>query len=293
MHIPVMADKAIEYMNPKSGCTYLDATVGNGGHAKAILESSAPDGYVVGVDLDDQALMIAENNLKDFRKRVRLIKANYKDIREIVKIANVNKFDGIIIDLGFNINQIEDASRGFSFLNDGPLDMRYNTSSGITAYDVVNKFPFARLADIIKEYGEEKRYKRVVKAIINARAKSRIATTSALALIISNAVGVHSRIHPATKTFQAIRIFVNSELDNLKAFLKSVGEFLNIDGVLIIISFHSLEDRIVKHTFRQLSGLTPPAFRTLTRKPVIPDKDEVKINHRARSAKLRAIKKII
>ncbi len=292
MHIPVMSDRVIEYMNPKSGGVYLDATVGEGGHARAILEASAPHGHVVGIDMDEKALITAKNNLKDYEDRVEFFHANYKDIEEVVSNTGVRKFDGIIVDLGFSSSQIDNPERGFSFLADGPLDMRYDTSSGITAYDVVNKFSADKLAMIIREYGEEKRYRSIVKAIINARAGSRITSTAGLASIISKTAKGHSRIHPATKTFQAIRIFVNNELENLKAFFKTVGDFINVNGVLVIISFHSLEDRIVKHVFRQFSKLTPPVFRILTRKPALPDEQELRGNYRARSARLRAVQRI-
>lgn len=292
MHIPVMSDRVIEYMNPKSGGVYLDATVGEGGHARAILEASAPHGHVVGIDMDEKALITAKNNLKDYEDRVEFFHANYKDIEEVVSNTGVRKFDGIIVDLGFSSSQIDNPERGFSFLADGPLDMRYDTSSGITAYDVVNKFSADKLAMIIREYGEEKRYRSIVKAIINARAGSRITSTAGLASIISKTAKGYSRIHPATKTFQAIRIFVNNELENLKAFFKTVGDFINVNGVLVIISFHSLEDRIVKHVFRQFSKLTPPVFRILTRKPALPDEQELRGNYRARSARLRAVQRI-
>jgi 16S rRNA (cytosine1402-N4)-methyltransferase len=292
MHIPVMLNKVIEYMNPKDKGIYLDATVGEGGHAGAILEASAPEGYVVCSDADDNMLNKAKDNLKAFRTRIKLLHANYRDIENIAKETGIEKFDGIIVDLGFNTAQINDAARGFSFSSEGPLDMRYDTSSGITAYDVVNKFDQERLAKIIKEYGEERQYKKIAKAIIAARKKSRIKSTTELASLISKTIIGRRGIHPATKTFQAIRIFVNDELENLKAFLQKAADFLDIGGVLIIISFHSLEDRVVKHAFRQLSILAKPVFKTLTRKPAIPDEEELRHNYRARSARLRAIKRI-
>ncbi len=292
MHIPVMLNKVIEYMNPKNKGIYLDSTVGEGGHARAILEASAPEGYVICSDEDDNMLNKAKDNLKAFRTRIKLLHANYRDIENIAKETGIEKFDGIIVDLGFNTAQINDATRGFSFSSDGPLDMRYDTSTGITAYEVVNKFTQERLAKIIKEYGEERQYRRIANTIIAARRKSHIQSTTELASLISKAVIGHRGIHPATKTFQAIRIFVNDELENLKIFLQKVADFLTIGGVLVIISFHSLEDRIVKHAFRQLSVLTKPAFKILTRKPVIPNDEEIRYNYRARSARLRAIKRI-
>ncbi len=292
MHVPVMLNKVVEYMHPEDGAVYLDATAGEGGHTRAILEASSPAGYVVCADADEQALRTVESNLKNFGNRIKLIKANYKDIKEIAQQAGIKAFDGIIADLGFNTSQITDSQRGFSFNNDGPLDMRYDTSRGVTAYDVVNTFKSGKLEDIIKDYGEERRYKSIVKAIIKARSESRIEGTAALAQVIAHAVKGYSRIHPATRTFQAIRIFVNNEIENLKEFLGAVKDFINIGGVLIIISFHSLEDRIVKNAFKQLSALPVPSFHTLTRKPVTPAADELRMNRRARSAKLRAIQRI-
>jgi 16S rRNA (cytosine1402-N4)-methyltransferase len=292
MHIPVMPDRVIEYMRPKDGAVYLDATAGEGGHTMAILGASGPTGNVVCVDADEQALMTAKANLKAFGNRVKFIKANYKDIPDIARQAEVKGFDGIVVDLGFNTSQIDDDRRGFSFNSDGPLDMRYDMSRGITAYDVVNTFTSGRLEDIIKDYGEERRYKPIVKAIIKARARSRIQGTAALAYIISTVVRGRSRIHPATRTFQAIRIFVNNEIENLKEFLKIVEDFLNAGGVLVVISFHSLEDRIVKNSFKQLSTSAATSFKILTRKPVKADADELRINRRARSAKLRAIQRL-
>lgn len=292
MHVPVMLNKVVEYMHPEDGAVYLDATAGEGGHTRAILEASSPSGYIVCADADEQALRTVESNLKNFGNRIKLIRANYKDIKEIAQQAGLKGFDGIIADLGFNTSQITDSRRGFSFNNDGPLDMRYDTSRGVTAYDVVNTFKSGKLEDIIKDYGEERRYKSIVKAIIKARSESRIEGTAALAQVIAHAVKGYSRIHPATRTFQAIRIFVNNEIENLKEFLGIVKDFINIGGVLIIISFHSLEDRIVKNAFRQLSALPVPSFHILTRKPVTPDADELRMNRRARSAKLRAIQRI-
>ncbi|MCL5278111.1 MAG: 16S rRNA (cytosine(1402)-N(4))-methyltransferase RsmH [Deltaproteobacteria bacterium] len=287
-----MPEKVVEYMRPAGGSVYLDATAGEGGHVRAILQASAPDACVVCVDIDERALRAVQAGLKGFEKRIRLIRANYKDIGEIARQAGVDGFDGVVLDLGFSLSQINDAARGFSFDSDGPLDMRYDTSHGVTAYDVVNTFKPEMLEDIVRDFGEERRYKSVVRAIVHARERSRIEGTAALAKVIASAIGRHSRIHPATRTFQAIRIFVNNEMGNLKEFLETVKDFLNVGGVLVIISFHSLEDRIVKSAFRQLSASSVPSFQILTRKPVTPDEDEMRLNRRSRSAKLRAIKRV-
>ncbi len=292
MHVPVMAEKVVGYLHPADGAVYLDATAGEGGHARALLDASAPGGSVVCVDIDDQSLRTVETNLRDFGDRVKLIRANYKDIPEIARQAGVRGFDGIVLDLGFNLSQVDDAARGFSFSSDGPLDMRYDRSHGITAYEVVNTFRPDKLEDIIREYGEERHSRGVVRAIVKAREKARIECTAVLASVIAGAVHGRSRTHPATRTFQAIRIYVNDEMGNLKGFLEAVKDFLNVGGVLVIVSFHSLEDRIVKAAFRRLSTLSAPSFRILTRKPVTPDADELSVNRRARSAKLRAIERL-
>lgn len=292
MHIPVMVKRVVEIMAPSSKGVYLDATVGEGGHAKAILEACSPDGYVVCSDIDKSMLSIAQRNLADFERRVRFVHANYRDIDKIAMLVGVKGFDGIVLDLGFNSFQIDEPSRGFSFNKEGPLDMRYDTTSGISAYDVVNKYEEARLAEIINEFGEERFYKKIAHAIVDTRKKAPIKSTRELADIISQVKKNYRGIHPATKTFQAIRIFVNNELENLSVFLKKVSNFLNVNGILVIISFHSLEDRIVKRAFKELSILTKPVFKILTRKLIVPEKDEIKYNPRARSAGLRAIKRV-
>ena len=292
MHIPVMVNKVIEYMNPRGAGRYLDATTGEGGHARAILEASAPGGFIVCSDADDTMLNRAKDNLDSFKARAQFLQANYRDIEDIVQETGGEKFDGIIVDLGFNTAQIQDDVRGFSFSIQGPLDMRYDRSKGITAYEVVNKFAQERLAKIIKEYGEEKHYRKIAGAIVAARKKSYLKNTAELASVIAQTVGGRHGIHPATKTFQALRIFVNDELENLKAFLQKAGNFLNVGGVLIVISFHSLEDRIVKQAFRQFALLAKPVFKILTRKPAMPDAEEIHYNPRARSARLRAIQRI-
>ncbi|MCL4479620.1 MAG: 16S rRNA (cytosine(1402)-N(4))-methyltransferase RsmH [Deltaproteobacteria bacterium] len=279
-------------MSPHNKGVYLDATVGHGGHAKAILEASSPDGFVVCVDIDPSALEAAKTNLKDFEQRIKLVNANYKDIKTIIKQSEFEKFDGILLDLGFNVSQIFDESRGFSFIKDGPLDMRFDRSSDLTAYDVVNRFTQEKLAKIIKEYGEEKYFYKIAKAIVIARQKRPIQNTLTLSAIISNVVKRYTRIHPATRTFQAIRIFVNNELENLKSFVDSVKDIVNIEGTIVIISFHSLEDRIVKNVFKQLLTITGPSFTLLTPKPLTADESELDLNRMARSAKLRAVKRV-
>lgn len=292
MHVPVLVDKVIKNMSPHNKGVYLDATVGHGGHAKAILEASSPDGFVVCVDIDPSALEAAKTNLKDFEQRIKLVNANYKDIKTIIKQSEFEKFDGILLDLGFNVSQIFDESRGFSFIKDGPLDMRFDRSSDLTAYDVVNRFTQEKLAKIIKEYGEEKYFYKIAKAIVIARQKRPIQNTLTLSAIISNVVKRYTRIHPATRTFQAIRIFVNNELENLKSFVDSVKDIVNIEGTIVIISFHSLEDRIVKNVFKQLLTITGPSFTLLTPKPLTADESELDLNRMARSAKLRAVKRV-
>ncbi len=292
MHIPVLLNTVIGYMSPRDRGTYLDATAGEGGHARAILEASGPAGYVVCSDADSTMLETAKKNLLEFGARTTFLHENYRDLDAIVRETGIERFDGIILDLGFNSAQIGNALRGFSFSNDGPLDMRYDTSSGMTAEDVVNTYGQEKLAQIIHEYGEDRHARRIAKAIVVARKKARIRSTAELASIVARVSGGGHGIHPATRTFQALRIAVNDELGNLKAFLEKAGEVLAVGGVLVIISFHSLEDRIVKQAFRQLALLTGPVFKILTRKPVLPGPEELRNNTRARSARLRALQRI-
>lgn len=278
-HIPVLIKEVIESLNPSPGKVYLDGTVGGGGHAKEIIERILPGGRLVGIDIDEEALRVAANNLRDFSGGLTLIKGNYSDLRNILQGLGIDKVDGIVLDLGVSSLQLG-AGRGFSFNDTGSLDMRMDRSMNLTAADIVNKFREDRLANVIWEYGEERRARRIARAIVKARP---IASPRDLAKLISGlSLKGHRKIHPATKTFQALRIAVNNELNSLHKALMDGSRILRTGGRFCVISFHSLEDRIVKDSFRQLEGL-----KVLTKKPITPDIEEVKKNPRARSAKLR------
>lgn len=296
-HIPVLLEKVVEGLAVKPGGLYIDATVGEGGHAEAILEASSPDGCLLGIDVDDEAIKKAAEKLARFEGRVALVKANYRDLATIARREGFFQVDGILFDLGFAFFQVEDPRRGFSFYLNGPLDMRYDRSGTTSAYHIVNRIPEEELADIIWKYGEEPRARRIAKAIAQARP---IRSTLELARIVEQVVGSGGRIHPATRVFQAIRIAVNQELDNLKEALPQAVELLKPGGRLAVISFHSLEDRIVKEFFRQESRdcICPPempfcvcghraTLKVITPKPITPSPEEVEANPRSRSAKLR------
>lgn len=296
-HIPVFLEEVVKGLAVKPGGLYIDATVGEGGHAEAILEASSPDGCLLGIDLDDEALEKASEKLARFRGRVALVKANYRDLAITARREGFFQVDGILFDLGFAFFQVENPQRGFSFYLNGPLDMRYDRSGKLSAYHIVNRIPEEELADIIWKYGEEPRARRIARAIVQARP---IRSTLELAKVVEQVVGSGRKIHPATRVFQAIRIAVNQELDNLKEALPQTIELLKPGGRLAVISFHSLEDRIVKEFFRQESKdcICSPempvcvcghkaTLKVITAKPVRPSPEEVKANPRSRSAKLR------
>ncbi|MDL1969625.1 MAG: 16S rRNA (cytosine(1402)-N(4))-methyltransferase RsmH [Candidatus Desulfofervidaceae bacterium] len=290
IHIPVLKNEVVSYLNCRRGKVYVDGTVGGGGHAQAILEASSPDGFLIGLDMDTEALAQAEKALAPYEGRYELKKGNYAQMGTILKALGQEKVDGIILDLGMSSLQLAVPERGFSFLHTGPLDMRMDKSSSLTAAQIVNRWSQKRLMDIIKQYGEEKWAGRIAKHIVNVRTKHLIQTTTQLAEVIAQAIPRRywpRSIHPATRTFQALRIAVNQELENLKSFLNQALNLLLSQGRLVIISFHSLEDRLVKTAFKQWAK--EGKAQLLTKKPIQPSEEEVKFNPRARSAKLRAI----
>jgi 16S rRNA (cytosine1402-N4)-methyltransferase len=290
-HIPVLLEETVNLLTSNGGKIYVDATVGLGGHSYEILKRN-PKVYLIGIDKDPNALEIAEERLKDFEGRFALYQADYKDIDEVLKAEGIDKVDGILMDLGVSMLQLKTPERGFSFNEDAPLDMRMNPEQKLTAYDVVNKYKEKDLARIIKEYGEERFAYRIAKAIAEYRRKKPIETTKELAEIVERAVpkGFYKKIHPATKTFQAIRIEVNKELEHLKEALIKLPTLLNPGGRIAVISFHSLEDRIVKHTLRYFEK--EGTLKVLTKKPITPSEEEIKRNPASRSAKLRVAEKI-
>jgi len=295
-HKPVLLEEAIKFLLGQPGGIYVDGTVGSGGHARLILEKTAPEGRLIGLDWDAQAIKRATQNLASFGTRAILINKNFKEIGEVLKSLAIAKVNGILLDLGISGEQIEDGERGFSFQRDGPLDMRMSVELTTTARDLVNNLSAGELRDIFRRYGEEKWAGRIAKAIVRQRQSAPINSTGELVKIIKKAIPFSpSRLHPATRTFQALRLAVNKELENLEIFLREAPDLLLPQGRMVIISFHSLEDRMVKNRFRELARRnkqTSSAFRLLTTKPVTPTREEITINPRARSAKLRAIEKI-
>lgn len=307
-HTPVMIKEVIDALRCKRGGIYVDGTVGGGGHAYEILERTAPDGLLIGIDLDDDALAEAEKRLRSFGGRKILVKGNFADIAAILTSLNIKLVDGILLDLGVSSHQLDDAARGFSFSQEAPLDMRMDCSQGFTACDLVNNYSASELERIIRDYGEEKMARRIARAIVKKRNAAPLLTTTDLAAVVAGTMPSgyeRQKIHPATRTFQAIRIAVNNELLSLPKAIKSGVEVLNTGGRFAIISFHSLEDRIVKNEFRfwERECVCPPRLpvcgcqrkallKVLTKKPVIPGNDEITANLRARSARLRTAERI-
>jgi len=285
LHEPVLLAEALELLAVRPEGRYLDGTVGLGGHAEAILRQSEPNGTLLGVDRDSEALAAAAERLRRFGDRASLVHGDY---REIPKLLGRERVDGILLDLGVSSLQLDSPDRGFSFRAEGPLDMRMDRSQGQTAAELVNRLPERELADLIYRYGEERASRRIARAIVEARRRERIATTSQLASIVRRAAGRSRRpgLDPATRTFQALRIQVNRELEGLADCLRRLADCLAPGGRLVVIAFHSLEDREVKQTFRELSG---SGFALLTKKPRSPGPEESAQNPRSRSARLRAL----
>lgn len=295
-HKPVMVTEVVDFLKAENGGIFLDCTLGLGGHAEAILNASSPLGSVIGIDFDEEALKIAEKNLRRFGDRFTGVYGNFKEADKIVKGLNVNTVDGILLDLGLSSFQLEKSGRGFSFMKDEPLDMRMDKNNSLTAEEIINNYKVDELQCLISDYGEERYAKRIAKKIGAIRRKKRIRTTSDLANIIISVVPAviskrHQRIHPATRTFQALRIVVNQELENLRQFFSVALNILKKGGRIVIISFHSLEDRLVKLTFKKWEK--DGSFTILTPKIIIPSEKEILSNPRSRSAKLRAGEKIL
>ena len=296
-HIPVLYQEVLAGLQIKPGGRYIDGTVGGGGHARGILVASAPDGELLGIDADPMAVALAGEQLAEFAGRVTLVQGDFADLEEIAEEHGFCPVDGILLDLGLSSLQLEAAGRGFSFQLDGPLDMRFDPSQMTTAADLVNTLSREELADILFRYGEEPQSRRIARAIVAERP---INTTGELAALVSASVGRRRGIHPATQTFQALRIAVNEELECLAAALPQALRLLGPGGRLAIISFHSLEDRLVKQFFRNEARdcVCPPEIPVcvcdhratlgiVTKKPIRPSAEEVAANPRSRSAKLR------
>ena len=306
-HVSVLLNECIEGLNIKPNGTYVDCTLGGAGHSSHILKNLSKDGVLVGIDQDRDALTAAKERLKDY-DNVRYVHSNFYNIDNILSDLDIEKVDGILMDLGVSSYQLDEASRGFSYMQDAPLDMRMNRDNDFSAYDIVNNYSEEQLYKIIKDYGEERFAKRIANFIVNAREINPIQTTLELVEIIKNASPAKARRegpHPAKRTFQAIRIEVNSELKILNKTIEDGVERLNKGGRMVIITFHSLEDRIVKLKYRELENPCTcpkefpmcvcgkkPTIKVLTRKGLAPSKEEIEENPRSRSAKVRILEKI-
>ena len=305
-HEPVMLKEVIDSLIVSKTGVYVDGTVGGAGHSYAILKET--DAFLVGMDCDEQALQFAESRLAEFGSRKVLIKANFADLGKVLENLNIEKVDGVLLDLGVSSHQLNEVQRGFSFSQQARLDMRMDRSLKLSAYDIVNSFAQNELEKIIKFYGEEKMASRIARTISKKRQLSPIETTTELAAIVASCMPAKlkwQKIHPATRTFQAIRIAVNNELNNIKPAINAAVEALKPGGRLCVISFHSLEDRIVKNEFRALAGVCvcpkdipfcvcqkEAKIETLSRKALIPAAEEIDSNPRARSAKLRVARRV-
>jgi len=306
LHRPVMLEEAIEALRVSPSGRYLDATLGSGGHAEAILRRLDEKGFLVGVDCDPEAVERSAARLRGFRAGVRILHGNFSMLRRLAAEAGISEFDGILFDLGVSTEQLAAAERGFSFQREGPLDMRMDLSTSLTAADLVNGLEETELERIIREFGEERFARRIARAITYRRRFAPIRTTMELARVVSSALGpARSRIHPATRTFQALRIAVNRELENIEEALEAALSLLRVGGRVAVISFHSLEDRIVKRTLARHAGrweslagggrrlvFDHPRIALVARKPLRPSDEEVRINPLCRSAKLRAAQRI-
>jgi 16S rRNA (cytosine1402-N4)-methyltransferase len=286
VHVPVLLDEVIQLLSPERGGLFVDCTVGLGGHARALLVHGA--GRLVGIDRDLAALERSREVLSEFADRVELVHADYRDLPVVLDARGVTAVSGILADLGVSSMQLDGEGRGFSFRRDEPLDMRMDTSRGETAAEMLAHVDEADLADVIYQFGEERNSRRIARALVRAREERPLTTTGQVADVIRRASRSkgYQRIDPATRTFQALRIWVNRELEGLDTFLEQAAARLAPAGRLAVITFHSLEDRIVKHTFRRLTTV-----RVLTKRPVVASDDELAKNPRARSAKLRAVER--
>lgn len=291
-HVPVLSAEALHYLRPGHGGLFVDCTVGLGGHTRALLEQGAT--RVIGIDRDPGALAAARAALASWSDRVELVHADFRTLDSILDARGIQAVDGALADLGVSSLQLDGAGRGFSFQRDEPLDMRMDPTGGETAADLVARSTERELADAIYAYGEERFSRRIARAIVLARREQPIATSGGLAAVVRRAVPRrgYQRIDPATRTFQALRIWVNRELEGLDRFLEVAARRLRAGARLVVITFHSLEDRIVKHTLRALAAGAGASLAVLTKKPVVPGADEVARNPRARSAKLRAAERV-
>ncbi|KJS84088.1 MAG: 16S rRNA methyltransferase [Peptococcaceae bacterium BICA1-8] len=307
-HVPVLLNEIIEKLNPQPGEVFVDCTLGGGGHSKAIIKRILPGGTLIGIDQDINALNAAQENLKEYGENIIYVQSNYEKLDDIITEYSPSGIDGILFDIGVSSHQLDEKERGFSYMQDAPLDMRMDRASDFSAWDLINNYSEEEITKIIRDYGEENWAKRIAKFIVEAREEKSIDTTGELVDIIKKAIPAGARRdgpHPAKRTFQAIRIFVNRELEVLENTLDTALKWLKKGGRIGVISFHSLEDRIVKEKFKFWAKdcICPAEFpmcqcdkqtlvKIITRKPVTASKSELDINPRARSAKFRAAMKI-
>lgn len=307
-HVSVLLNECIEGLNIKANGTYVDGTLGGAGHASVVCSLLDHEGHFIGIDQDNNALAVSKERLNGVKPKVTLVKSNFVDVKNVLEKLDIDGVDGMLIDLGVSSHQLDEPSRGFSYMHDAPLDMRMNQEALYNAYEVVNHMSEEDLYQIIKEYGEERWAKRIAEFIVKERSKKPVETTYELVEVIKKAIPQGARKdgpHPAKRTFQAIRIAVNRELEIIEPTINDIVEKLNVGGRLCIITFHSLEDRIVKQAFKKLEDPCTcpknmpmcvcgkkPLVKVITRKPILPSVEEVEENPRSRSAKLRIIEKI-
>ena len=299
-HKPVLFDEVMENIISKGDAVYVDCTLGGGGHTEGILEKSSEGSKVIGIDQDKEAINFAKNRLKSYGNKLEIFQDNFRNLDTVIYLSGYNKVDRILMDIGVSSNQLDNMERGFSYRYDAKLDMRMDRSLKISAYEVVNDFSEKEIADIIYKYGEEPKSRKIAKNIVEYRKNKKIETTLELSEIIIKSIGKSMKKHPAKRTFQAIRIFVNKELEVLEEALDKAVNLLNNNGKLLVITFHSLEDRMVKEKFREYENpcTCPPEIpvcvcnkkslgKVITKKPIIAKESELNENNRAHSAKLR------
>ena len=293
LHLPVLLHEVMDYLRIEPGDTVLDATLGGGGHALECLKKIGPKGKLIALDRDPSAISAAKDRLKEFSERIIFVNDNFRNISDILRDSGINKIDGAVFDLGFSSFQLDEALRGFSFLKNGPLDMRFDSRQKLSAFDVINNFGKEELTEIIREYGEERHAVLVAGAIITARGKKKIETTKELTEIILKSIGRKYRkvrLHPAARTYQALRIYVNDELTSVEDGVRGAIPLMSPGARICVISFHSLEDRIIKNLYKEMGR--EEKIKIITKKPVVPGMDEIKVNSRARSAKLRCAERV-
>lgn len=304
-HIPVLYRECIDNLVLNKDGVYLDCTLGGGGHSEGILKELSEKGHLISIDQDQQAIDFAKKRLEKYGKKWEVFKNNFENLDMVLYMAGYDKIDGILMDIGVSSTQLDDPERGFSYRYDAKLDMRMNRSNPLSAYEVVNEYPEEKLSKIIFEYGEERNAKKIAKLICEERSRKKIETTGELVTLIKRAYPERAQKHPAKKTFQAIRIEVNRELEVLEKAIDKAVDSLKIGGRLGIITFHSLEDRLVKTKFKDLATACkcPPGLpicvcggkakvKLITKKPIVPEGEEIEFNNRAHSSKLRVVERI-